>query len=112
MNSKIDLSGNTLKVIACITMLIDHIGAALIAAWLEVIADPVLYHQVYLFYRVLRGIGRLAFPLYIFLLVEGFFYTHSRRNYLGRLALFLVLSEIPFDLALMLPKDVILDGIF
>jgi hypothetical protein len=71
-----------LKMIAVITMLTDHIGA-------------ILYPQ-YLFLRV---IGRLAFPIYCFLLAEGFFHTGNRKKYGLRLFLFALLSEIPYDLA-------------
>ena len=112
MNAKFDLSGNALKIIACVTMLIDHTGVALVGTWLTVIGDADLYHTVYQLYMVMRGIGRLAFPLYIFLLVEGFFHTHSRIRYLGRLSLFLLISEIPFDLALYLSEESVLAGTF
>ena len=112
MNSKIDLSGNTLKIIACVTMLIDHTGASLVASWMETITDLTLYSQVYNLYMVMRIIGRLAFPIYIFLLAEGFFYTHSRKNYLIRLTVFMILSELPFDLALYLSNESIASGHF
>lgn len=76
------LSGSTLKLIAIITMLIDHIGA-------------IFFPQ----YMILRYIGRLAFPIFCFLLVEGFFHTKNIKKYLLRLGLFAILSELPFDLA-------------
>ena len=110
MNKKFELSGNMLKIIACITMLIDHTGAALIGTWLLRIEDITLYAQVYNLYMGMRIIGRLAFPIYIFLLVEGFYYTHSRKNYLIRLAVFMILSELPFDLALYLSNESIAGG--
>lgn len=84
------ISGSTIKIIAVLTMLIDHIGAA--SLFPAVAEGTALYH-------VCRLIGRLSFPLFCFLLVEGFVYSHNRFRYWGRLLLFAVLSEIPFDLA-------------
>ncbi len=72
----------SLKWIAIISMLIDHIGAVLFP-WCE----------------WLRIIGRLAFPIFAYLLVEGFFYTKDIKKYLIRLGIFALISEIPFDLA-------------
>lgn len=88
------LSGSTLKIIAMVTMLIDHIGAAVLARM--IIAGNV---KLYDMYHVLRLIGRIAFPIFCFLLVEGFVHTRSLGKYAARLCLFAVLSEIPFDLA-------------
>jgi len=88
------LSGSTLKIIAMVTMLIDHIGAAVLARM--IIAGNV---ELYDTYRVLRLIGRVAFPIFCFLLVEGFAHTRNANKYAARLCLFAVLSEIPFDLA-------------
>lgn len=76
------MNGMTLKLIAASAMLIDHIGA-------------VLFPQ----YLWMRIIGRIAFPLYCFLLIEGYKHTHSIRNYLVRLGAFALISELPFDLA-------------
>lgn len=89
------ISQETLKIIACVTMLIDHIGATLVYAYWRTNRDA----SVLNLYYFMRVVGRIAFPIYCFQLVEGFHYTRDRKKYLSRLAVGMVLSEIPFDLA-------------
>lgn len=98
---KMSVSQETLKLIASITMLIDHIGAVLVyslylSAWSA--GNYALSNQMARIYEPLRIIGRIAFPIYCFLLVEGFYHTRSIKKYVSRLAIGMVLSEIPFDL--------------
>lgn len=76
------LSGFDLKCIAIFSMLVDHIGVILFPS------------QVWM-----RYIGRLAFPIFGFLLVEGYLHTRDLKKYMGRLFLFALVSEIPYDLA-------------
>lgn len=94
------ISQETLKIIACVTMLIDHVGAALVIRILT--RTPVQspeYEWIFLLYKSMRIIGRISFPIYCFLLVEGAHHTHSPRKYALRLFIGMLLSEIPFDLA-------------
>lgn len=92
------LDSDTLKIIAIVTMLIDHTGASLLETILYSgnTGIPDYWYEVD---TVFRCIGRTAFPIFAFLLAEGFFHTHSRKKYLERLLFFAVLSEIPFNLA-------------
>ena len=104
IGSRYGLSGSTLKLIACATMLIDHTGAAIVDTVIFRTrlryTDPQAFNNLKTLYSWMRGIGRLAFPIFCFLIVEGFFHTRSVRKYCERLFLFALISEIPFDLAL------------
>lgn len=97
------ISQEGLKLIACISMLVDHIGYAIIYpiyARLSVVSavDPPEIRQIYNFYLLFRCIGRIALPIFAFLLVEGIHHTRDRKKYSLRLALGAVLSEIPYNL--------------
>lgn len=89
-NRKPGISQEMLKLIACVTMLIDHIGVAII----ERLSFPGMVPC----YFVCRIIGRVAFPIYCFLLVEGMRRTKSPLKYILRLGVGVLLSELPFDL--------------
>lgn len=111
--AKKGISGSTIKIIAIVSMLIDHMAAALLTriliqrglfeismqgmeqqlSWLA--ENALLYYGM----MVMRFIGRLGFPIFCFLLVEGFQKTHNVGKYAFRLGIFALISEIPFDLA-------------
>ncbi|MEE1186334.1 MAG: TraX family protein [Acutalibacteraceae bacterium] len=87
------LSGATLKLIAIISILADHVNKAIIYPCLEsnrgflaTLSD------------IFDIIGRIAFPLFCFMIVEGFFKTRNRKKYLLNLLIFGVISEVPFDM--------------
>ena len=81
IRSRFSLTGNQLKLIAMLTMTIDHIGAILLPQ-----------------YRFLRIIGRLAMPIYAFMIAEGCHYTHDRIAYFLRLAGLALLCQVVYAL--------------
>ena len=103
-------TGNQLKIIAIIAMLIDHIATTIvwklylnasIVDGVHMMGDliPEKAKQIYLIYMLMRIIGRLTFPIFAFMLVEGFLHTSNLKKYIIRLFLFAILSEIPYDLS-------------
>lgn len=108
------VSGSTIKIIAIITMLIDHIAAALLGrlimakGYMDAVqaADPMQMQEwitanagLFTVFFIMRMIGRLGFPIFCFLLVEGFQKTRNLKKYILRLGMFALVSELPFDLA-------------
>jgi hypothetical protein len=105
------IAGSSLKLIAIITMLIDHVAAVVLERVIAVKRSGtanVLVNELFnmdaeelnRIYNFMRSIGRFAFPIFCFLLVEGFLHTRNTWKYALRLAVFALVSEIPFDLAL------------
>ncbi len=75
------MSAFVLKIIACITMFIDHIG--------YVVFDGSSYFNY---------IGRIAFPIFAFQIYQGYMHTRNVKNYIRRLFIFAVVSQLPFML--------------
>ena len=102
------LSGSTLKIIATIAMVANHVGIIILGAITELIwfpmrmngeITPEQYEQINYFIRLtLYNMGNLAFPLFCLLVSEGYRYTHNRKKYIFRMLLFAIISELPFDI--------------
>lgn len=104
------LSGSALKLIACISMLSDHLAkfCFLRFSWANVVWFTIAGKSISLS-QLMVMFGRFAFPLFAFLLVEGFLNTRNRKKYGLSLFVLALLSEIPFNLmngnALLFPKQ-------
>lgn len=105
MQTKHFFSGSQLKWIAIIAMLLDHTAKIISFPSFTLISSPYtneansLLASVQIVFPIFMMIGRLAFPLFCFLLVEGFLHTSNIKKYVVRLFLFALISEIPYDLA-------------
>lgn len=75
------LDGTALKLIAMVSMVLDHVG------------DSFFPDQVWM-----RALGRIAMPIFAFCISEGFAHTHDKQRYLMRMGIFALVSEVPFDL--------------
>lgn len=100
--------GSTLKIIAIVTMFIDHLGAGILERYLGCMESSggdfrgALGNSKFLLKmidEIFRCVGRLGFPIFIFLLIEGFKHTRSVPKYARNLLIFALISEFPFDSA-------------
>ncbi|WP_049690291.1 TraX family protein [Anaerococcus jeddahensis] len=92
IQKKFQINGAGLKYIAFISMFIDHFNKTIIT--------PLLNYQQPLvtISTIFDIIGRIAFPIFAFMIVEGFYKTKSRGKYLRNLLIFAIISEIPYDM--------------
>ena len=79
----VEITSMSLHIMAMIFMLCDHLWATVIPGndWLTCV-------------------GRVAYPIFAFMIVEGYFHTHNLKKYVTRLLLWAVISEIPFNLVM------------
>ena len=82
-NKHIGLTNNTLKIFAMIAMFLDHLGLQ-------------IFPKIYF----LRVIGRLAFPIFAYMIAEGCKYTRNRTKYLGVIATFGIIFQIVYFVAM------------
>ena len=94
------INGLTLKILACLSMLVDHIAAGIMVPWARegIIPQHMSLDDLNKIYFAMRCIGRCAFPIFCFLLVEGFIHTRNRLRYALSLLIFAFISEVPFDI--------------
>ena len=92
IQKKFQINGAGLKYIAFISMFIDHFNKTIIT--------PLLNYQEPLvtISTIFDIIGRIAFPIFAFMIVEGFYKTKSRGKYLRNLLIFAIISEVPYDM--------------
>lgn len=96
------ISGSTLKIIAAISMVLDHVSRI-------VLTNGIMTHASYNQISdeqwailsetsdVLHVLGRIAFPLFCFLIVEGFLHTHDIKRYLRNMLVFAIIAEPIYD---------------
>ena len=94
----LSITGSTLKLLAVLSMLVDHIGLFVFRNddnFLQVLCT--LGNREVTPYFLMRAFGRLAFPIFAFLVVEGFVHTRDRFKYGRNLLSFAFISELPWN---------------
>lgn len=110
-------SSGALKIIALTAMFIDHFAAVFLYNYIRTAGESgnaayLTINNLVVFYYICRIVGRIAFPIYIFLLVEGLTHTRNQWKYALRMFVFAIISEIPFDLCFNISKNKLLGGQF
>jgi len=91
--SKISLNINQLKIIAIVTMIIDHIGY-----YFEPYLNDVIYY-------ILRAIGRISMPIFAYMLVQGFFHTSNLKKYIFRIFSFAIVTQLAIFIVSIFDND-------
>lgn len=88
-----------MKLIACVSMLIDHTTSHVFRwmDWAYYVFFQIGHREITPFFIMRNVIGRWAFPIFAFLIVEGFLHTHDRKKYGMNLLGFALISEIPYN---------------
>lgn len=93
MKSKFGIDGAILKIIAIVSMTIDHMAVAFTSLFSSGVMDVDMYFLA-------RKIGRIAFPIYCFLIAQGMVKSKNKIRYMVTLGVFALISEIPFNLVI------------
>jgi len=82
-----------LKVIAVVTMIVDHVATIII------MANPHLVEANPIVFNYMRYVGTISFPIFAYLIANGCVHTKNIYKYLVRLGILAIISEVPYDLA-------------
>lgn len=104
------IPGSTLKIFAIIAMIIDHTAwcivdpviqskGADVSDYLNPLRDISISPVLCVLSPIMHFIGRMTFPIMLFILIEGFKYTRNVKKYIRNMAIFALVSEIPYNLA-------------
>lgn len=113
MNNRVKekgVPGSTLKIFAIVAMIIDHIAWCVvepilqnkgvdISDFISPLKDISVSPVLCVLCPILHFIGRMTFPIMLFILIEGFKYTRNVKKYIRNMAIFALVSEIPYNLA-------------
>ena len=94
------MSGSALKIIAVVSMICDHVAKFILVHYDFARAPLFVFHghRINLLFLLVSIIGRMAFPLFAFLAVEGYLHTRNLRKYVLNLIVFGILTMIPWNL--------------
>lgn len=91
MRGDIFMSVAVLKLIACLGMLIDHLGSVFGTSGWGFLSPAITFYM--------RTIGRFVFPVFAFLVTNGWQYTRNKQRYFSNVVLFAIISQIPYTFA-------------
>lgn len=94
---KFGINSNMLKTIALVAMVIDHIGFYFF---------PFMPNTLYTVFRI---IGRIAMPIFVYLLVQGFFHTKNLKKYITRMSIFAAITQILITIAMVINVNIVPD---